>query len=346
MSKRILAVRGKGVLSIGRVCLLTEGHQLTRGRLCAAREAAVGVAWIRHQAGRIAVGSMLGYVAPASTGMAGRMARVGRGSVWVVVVLDLESVLMDGLGPWPPRPACALQFAAAAATTLALVARGRIWDGRCVTRRGSISVRGLCAWSTWRGYSRWGNNVACNSVMRDSVPLRRVVLADDLWTRGRVGGVDFVLYVVPRAFLVVVFVFLVVVVVFLALFVFFVVFLVGRLRGGVFVLAGGDYLDAGRVLVGKVVVVFEGARVVIDCDSLPEWHESGGADGTALEPPSAREWPSPGFRGARARCGAVWAKGGLEVEHRCGREKMLGERGAGQEMGCCPRLPKHKNGTL
>lgn len=270
MSKRILAVRGKGVLSIGRVCLLTEGHQLTRGRLCAAREAAVGVAWIRHQAGRIAVGSMLGYVAPASTGMAGRMARVGRGSVWVVVVLDLESVLMDGLGPWPPRPACALQFAAAAATTLALVARGRIWDGRCVTRRGSISVRGLCAWSTWRGYSRWGNNVACNSVMRDSVPLRRVVLADDLWTRGRVGGVDFVLYVVPRAFLVVVFVFLVVVVVFLALFVFFVVFLVGRLRGGVFVLAGGDYLDAGRVLVGKVVVVFEGARVVIDCDSLPE----------------------------------------------------------------------------
>jgi hypothetical protein len=106
--------------------------------------------------------------------------------------------------------------------------------------------------------------------MRDSVPLRRVVLADDLWTRGRVGGVDFVLYVVPRAFLVVVFVFLVVVVVFLALFVFFVVFLVGRLRGGVFVLAGGDYLDAGRVLVGKVVVVFEGARVVIDCDSLPE----------------------------------------------------------------------------
>jgi hypothetical protein len=97
---------------------------------------------------------------------------------------------------------------------------------------------------------------------------------DDSWARGRVGGVDFV-DVVPGAF-VLVFVFVVVVVVvfffffLFAFFAFFVVVFVGRLRGAVLVLAGRDYLDAGRILVGEVVFVFKGASVVVDCDSLPE----------------------------------------------------------------------------
>jgi len=150
LSKGILPIRGKGVLSVGGVCLVAERHQLTCRRLCAAWEAAVREAWIRHQAGGVAIRSMLGYVAPTSTGMAGRVARV-RG-VWVVVViLDIESVLMmDGLGPCPPRPVCAIQFAVAAATATAvtLVARGRIWYRRCVARRGSISVRGFGTWSS------------------------------------------------------------------------------------------------------------------------------------------------------------------------------------------------------
>jgi hypothetical protein len=142
LGKGILAIGSKGVLSVGGVCFVAERHQLTCRRLCTAWEAVL-VTWIRHQAGRVAIWSMLGYVAPAGTGMAGGVARASRGSVWVVVViLDFESVLVvDGLGPWPPRPACALQFAAATATTVTLVARGGIWHRRCVARRRSIAVR-------------------------------------------------------------------------------------------------------------------------------------------------------------------------------------------------------------
>jgi hypothetical protein len=146
LGKRILSIGRKGILSIGGMCVVAKRNQLACRRLGGAAWEGIWEAWIRHQAWSVAVGGMLGNVAPASTGMAGRGARASRWGVWVVVVviLDVERVLMvDGLGPWPPRPACALQFAAAAAAAVALKARGRVWYGGCVARRGSVSVRGL-----------------------------------------------------------------------------------------------------------------------------------------------------------------------------------------------------------
>jgi hypothetical protein len=132
---------------------------------------------------------------------------------------------------------------------------------------------------------------------------------DDSWARGGIGGVDFV-DVVPGAF-VLVFVFVVVVVVvfffffLFAFFAFFVVVFVGRLRGAVLVLAGRDYLDAGRILVGEVVFVFKGASVVVDCDSLPEWHEAGGADRTAPKPASTMAESRVPRCASKQRCGVA-----------------------------------------
>lgn len=113
--------------------------------------------------------------------------------------------------------------------------------------------------------------------------VRRRLTVDKARARGRVGRVDLV-DVVPRAlvlFVVVCVVLWDVVVALLLLGVF-----VGRVRGAVLVLAGRDYLDAGRVVVGEVVVVvFEGARVVVDSDSLPE---SDGHVSVALDMIAAR----------------------------------------------------------
>lgn len=143
LGKGILSIGRKGILSIGGVCVVAKRNQLARRRLGAAAGEGIWEAWIRHQAWGVAVGGMLGNVAPASTGMARRVARAGRRGVWVVVVviLAVERVLVvDGLGPWPPRPACALQLAAAAAAAVAREARGRVWYGGCVARRGSVAV--------------------------------------------------------------------------------------------------------------------------------------------------------------------------------------------------------------
>jgi hypothetical protein len=92
-------------------------------------------------------------------------------------------------------------------------------------------------------------------VLLDSVMWRRVMFHNP-WARGRVGRVDVVFDVVPRAFVLVVF------------FLFFFV-VVGFFGGGVLVVADRENLNASRVPSVALVVV-ESARVVVDSDSFPE----------------------------------------------------------------------------
>jgi len=110
-----------------------------------------------------------------------------------------------------------------------------------------------------------------NGVVSDSAMWRNVVLYS-AGTGGRVRRVDLV-DVVPRVFVFVLFLVVVVVVVFFVVFFVFVVVVVVLclFTSAVFFVANRDDLDARGVLVSEVVfVVVEGARMVVDSDSLPE----------------------------------------------------------------------------
>jgi hypothetical protein len=89
LSKGILCIGRKGVLSIGRMRFMAKWHQLARWRLRAAG-VAVWKSWVRHYAGRsIAVGSMLWNMVPAGTGVARGWSSRGRVTRVIVVVFHV-----------------------------------------------------------------------------------------------------------------------------------------------------------------------------------------------------------------------------------------------------------------
>lgn len=108
-----------------------------------------------------------------------------------------------------------------------------------------------------------------NGMVSNSTMWCRVVL-DGTRAGCRVRGVNLV-DVVPRTFVLFLYVVFVFVVVFVVFLFFFVVDVLGFLTSAVLLFTGGDDLDPSRVLVSEVVVVVVVvcARVVVDNDSLP-----------------------------------------------------------------------------
>lgn len=104
--------------------------------------------------------------------------------IWVVVVVvvfDIQRFLVDGLRPWPSRPAYALQFASTATAAVAFVAGRGVGHLCCVARRGSFVMRDFGTRAPWWRYNGRGNGAMRDSVVVGNSVMRGRVMLDRSW---------------------------------------------------------------------------------------------------------------------------------------------------------------------